>query len=75
MARIVDRTGNLTGKYSYSLYIIHYPVLYLFSALFHSLAAYILCSIPVIVGLAYLLASYMQTAFIRLFQSGETRRD
>ena len=63
----VNRVGNFTAKYSYSLYISHYTVLFAASKLIHNVPLYIAVSIPPIIILAYLLEDKLQPAITAYF--------
>ncbi|GGA88826.1 acyltransferase family protein [Puia dinghuensis] len=72
---IVNRLGAVLGKYSYSLYIVHVPILLLCSHYFHySVALYLLVGLSSIALLTWLMESYFQPAVIRLFRGPAARR-
>lgn len=65
----VDRLGAVLGKYSYSLYIGHVPILIFFAHTFrHNPLAYLLCSLPCILVLTYCLESLFQPAVLNLLK-------
>jgi peptidoglycan/LPS O-acetylase OafA/YrhL len=64
----IDKGGSVMGKYSYSLYITHYTVLFVFSRLIHNVLVYALVSLPVILLIAYSLEGWMQPAIMRYFK-------
>ncbi len=63
----IEGTGKILGKYSYSIYIIHYPVLFLFSAVFHNAALVLLLSLFYIALFAFVLENYLQPAVVNFF--------
>ncbi len=65
--RSIEGTGKVLGKYSYSIYVIHYPILFLFSAVFHNAALILLLSLFYIAVIAFLLENYFQPAFVNYF--------
>jgi len=66
--------GKVLGKYSYSLYISHYTVLFVFSKLLHNVPLYCIVSIPPIIFFAYALESWLQPAVTRLFSKKEQQQ-
>ncbi len=60
----VNKTGKGMGKYSYSMYISHFPVLYFCAATFHNTLAYAVASLPVICILTYSFENYLQPVAI-----------
>ena len=73
---VINRLGAVLGKYSYSLYIVHVPVLILCSYYFHySVALYVLAGLSCIALLTYLMESHFQPAVVRFFRrNGRNRR-
>ncbi|WP_428327422.1 acyltransferase family protein [Mucilaginibacter sp.] len=65
---MVNKVGTVTGKYSYALYITHFPLVFLFSKLFHNLWAYVFLSLPVIAFTAYSLETWLQPAIVNYFK-------
>lgn len=66
--KLINKVGAVTGKYSYSLYISHYPFVFIFSIFIHNILLYVLVTLPVVAFTAYLLESVLQpriTAFFR----------
>ncbi|HLY71677.1 MAG TPA: acyltransferase [Puia sp.] len=64
----VQRSGAITGKYSYSLYIIHYPILYFLGSVIQNKILYIVAGIIVVAIASYLLESVYQPVIVRLFR-------
>jgi peptidoglycan/LPS O-acetylase OafA/YrhL len=64
----INNTGNLLGKYSYSIYISHYPVLFFCAAVFHNVLLYALVSLPCVFLISYSLENYLQPAAVNLFK-------
>ncbi|MES2110169.1 MAG: acyltransferase family protein [Bacteroidota bacterium] len=60
--------GAITGKYSYSLYISHYTVVFTLSKLVHQVWLYALLCLPLIAVLAYMLENWVQPAVNRLLK-------
>jgi peptidoglycan/LPS O-acetylase OafA/YrhL len=67
VTRSIEGTGKILGKYSYSIYVIHYPVLFLFSAVFYNAALVLLLSLMYIAVLAFVLENYLQPAVVSFF--------
>jgi len=67
ITRSIEGTGKILGKYSYSIYVIHYPVLFLFSAVFHNAALVLLLSLFYIALFTFLLENYFQPAVVKFF--------
>jgi peptidoglycan/LPS O-acetylase OafA/YrhL len=67
ITRSIESIGKIFGKYSYSIYVIHYPVLFLFSAVFHNAALILVLSLLYIAAIAFLLENYFQPAFVTYF--------
>ena len=63
----INKTGSLTGKYSYPLYISHYPVVFVFSVFIHNVFLFVLCCLPVIALIAYALENWLQPAIMNYF--------
>ena len=70
----INNTGKSLGKYSYSIYVTHYPVLTLCAAFFHSLVLYALVSLPTIFLISFILQNYLQPAVVNLFKPQEKRQ-
>ncbi len=64
----IERTGRLLGKYSYSIYITHYPVLFCCAAIFHSTGLNLLVSLSLIGVIAWSLENYLQPAVVSFFK-------
>ena len=64
----INKTGAVLGKYSYSLYICHFPVFYVCAAFFHNTIAYVLVSLPVIFILSYSLETYLQPLVLKVYK-------
>ncbi|HVW97481.1 MAG TPA: acyltransferase family protein [Mucilaginibacter sp.] len=64
----IKTLGTFLGKYSYSLYISHYTVLFVLSKVIPNVAIYILVSLPVIAFLAYCLEDWLQPAVTAFFK-------
>jgi len=60
----INNTGSFLGKYSYSLYLSHYPIFFLCAAYFHSVALYVLVSLPCIFLIAYCLEDWLQPSIV-----------
>lgn len=67
----VKSTGSVLGKYSYSIYISHYPVLFFWAHFTHSLIVYTLMSLPTITLLSYTLQNWLQPAMNSLFKKSK----
>ena len=74
LKRLIDVTSAVTGKYSYSLYISHYPVLFVCAAFFPRLWQYITVSMALVVIIAYLLESRFQPVIINLFEKASVKK-
>jgi len=68
LINFITKTGAITGKYSYPLYISHYTILFIFSKLIHNVLLYAIVSLPVILVVAYGLESWFQPAVIRYYK-------
>lgn len=64
----ISRSGAVLGRYSYSIYIIHYPVFYFFAIKLRSPIIYALVSLPLVAILAYCLERWLQPAIVNLFR-------
>ncbi|MDP9081173.1 MAG: acyltransferase [Bacteroidota bacterium] len=64
----INNTGKTLGKYSYSIYIIHYPVLFACAYFFHSLGLYLLVSLPCIAVITYGLENWLQPVMVNFFK-------
>jgi peptidoglycan/LPS O-acetylase OafA/YrhL len=69
LKNFISKSGAIMGKYSYSLYISHYTILFIFSKLIHNVLLYALVSLPIILVIAYGLESWLQPAVMRLYKS------
>ncbi len=65
--KFISKAGKLLGKYSYSIYISHYPVLFICAFFFHSSIPYLIVSLPVIFTIAYYLESWLQPTVVNYF--------
>lgn len=74
VSSIVNSVGSVTGKYSYSLYIIHYPILNLCSYFIHNKVVYVLSSIVLVAVMCYLLESIYQPAVGRAIRRQDSPR-
>lgn len=70
----MHNAGTVTGKYSYSLYISHYTVVFVFAKLIHQVWLYALLCLPFIAVIAYGLENWVQPAANRLLKP-EVRPD
>jgi peptidoglycan/LPS O-acetylase OafA/YrhL len=64
----IYNAGDVLGKYSYSLYITHFPIFFLCAALFQNTLIYILVSIPNIFLIAYSLENWLQPTVTAYFK-------
>jgi peptidoglycan/LPS O-acetylase OafA/YrhL len=71
---IIDELGRVFGKYSYSLYISHFPIVFMFGLLFHRISIYLLVTLPVVAIVAYMLESWLQPAAVKLYKKLKTSR-
>jgi peptidoglycan/LPS O-acetylase OafA/YrhL len=72
----INRFGAILGKYSYSLYIGHLPVLMLCAHFFpHRPLIYLSVSLPCVALLAYLMESHLQPAVTALFRRQPAERE
>jgi peptidoglycan/LPS O-acetylase OafA/YrhL len=62
----------MLGKYSYSIYVCHYPVFFLCAFLFHNVAVYLLVSLPCIAIIAYSLQNWLQPAVVNFFKKSKS---
>ena len=62
---LTGRFAMLFGKYSYSFYILHFPIFYLIAKFINNPAVYILMSISILIVLAYFSENYFQKIFIK----------
>jgi hypothetical protein len=67
LLNFITRVGLVTARYSYSLYISHYTVLFVAAKLIHNVPLYIAVSIPPIILIAYLLEDKLQPAVTTWF--------
>ena len=71
----INATGQILGKYSYSIYISHYPVLFFCAVVFHNLWLYTLISLPCVIMMAYCFENYLQKTVVNYFRKiNKTRR-
>ena len=68
LKNFISKSGAIMGKYSYSLYISHYTILFIFSKLIHNVLLYAIVSLPIILVIAYGLESWFQPAVMRLYK-------
>ena len=64
----ISRTGGKLGKYSYSMYVIHYPVLFFFAAFIQNPAVNLLVSVICIALFVYSLETYVQPFVVNYFR-------
>ena len=64
-AFLTGRFAMLSGKYSYSFYILHFPIFFLIGKFINNPALYILMSISILIVLAYFSENYFQKLFIK----------
>jgi len=60
----INNSGSFLGRYSYSLYLSHYPIFFLCAAYFHSVLVYVLVSLPCIFLIAYCLEAWLQPSIV-----------
>jgi len=70
----ISKAGDLLGKYSYSLYISHYPVLFVCAVFFHNSAIYLLVSLPCIFLITFCLESFLQPMVVKYFGKLRTEK-
>lgn len=66
--KLLGKIAEAIGKHSYALYILHYPVLLLFSALIHNTVLYLLISISSVAIITYLAERFVQPAVVKVFK-------
>ena len=71
LINFISKSGAIMGKYSYSLYISHYTILFIFSRLIHNVLLYALASLPIILLIAYGLESWLQPAVMSYFRKNK----
>jgi len=64
----INTTGSVLGKYSYALYITHYPVLFFCASYFHSTIVYLVIGLSFVILITYSLETYLQPAVVVLFK-------
>jgi peptidoglycan/LPS O-acetylase OafA/YrhL len=64
----INRTGKVLGKYSFSIYISHYPVLFFFAAFVHNPVINLSLSVACIAIIVYALETYLQPAVVNYFR-------
>jgi len=64
----IKNSGPVLGKYSYSVYITHYPVLFCCAAIFRSTGLNLLVSLSLIGVIAWCLENYLQPAVVSFFK-------
>jgi peptidoglycan/LPS O-acetylase OafA/YrhL len=70
----IETTGKVLGKYSYSIYVVHYPILFLFAAFFHNAALCLLLSLVCITAWAIVLENYLQPAVVNYYRKLRNRQ-
>lgn len=68
LKNFMHKAGTITGKYSYSLYISHYTVVFVFAKLVHQVWLYTLLCLPFIAIIAYALENWVQPAINKLLK-------
>ena len=68
IAAFIESSGRAMGKYSYSVYITHYPVLFCCAAIFHSAGFNLLVSLSLIGAIVWSLENYLQPAVVSFFK-------
>ena len=64
----INKAGDFSGRFSYPLYITHFPILFVFLSVFnHSVLGFALASIPVAFLVTYILEIWFQPAVTRFF--------
>ncbi|HZY38129.1 MAG TPA: acyltransferase [Mucilaginibacter sp.] len=63
---LVNKGGTVLGKHSYSLYITHFPIVFMFSLLIHNIALYVLVTLPVVALTTYQLENHVQPIIMGL---------
>jgi peptidoglycan/LPS O-acetylase OafA/YrhL len=71
--KYVEKTAIFTGKYSYSLYIIHYPILFVCGHFFNNLLIYLFIGLTSIAFFIWVLESFYQQYVVALFKSSARR--
>ncbi|MDP9081174.1 MAG: acyltransferase family protein [Bacteroidota bacterium] len=71
LINFISKSGAIMGKYSYSLYISHYTILFIFSKLIHNVLLYALASLPIILVIAYGLESWLQPVVMSYFRKSK----
>ena len=69
--RFIFNTGKVSGKYSYSIYVIHYPVLFFCASFFHNTAITLIVSFSGVALFAYCLENYLQPAIVNYFRKSK----
>jgi peptidoglycan/LPS O-acetylase OafA/YrhL len=69
----VGKAGAILGKYSYSLYITHFTILFIFSRLTHNMLVYLLVPLPIIAFIAYGLETWVQPVVNSYFRKRKDR--
>ena len=64
----ISKWGAVLGKYSYSLYITHFTVLFVVCRLVHSITLFVLICLPIIALIAYSLENWLQPAVLKYFK-------
>jgi len=65
--QFVNKTGAVTGRYSYSLYISHYPIVFFLSVAVKSDAVYLILSVILVCLVTYIFDNVWQPVVLRLF--------
>ncbi len=67
----INKSGAIMGKYSYSLYISHFPIVFIFSKLMHNIWGYVFFCLPVVFVVAYSLETWLQPAVVKYFRKAK----
>src|SRR5450432_2723878 len=66
--KLIQRSGSIMGKYSYAIYITHFPILVLCTYYISNFYFYLIVSLFAILIFSYLLESVFQPAIVKLFK-------
>jgi peptidoglycan/LPS O-acetylase OafA/YrhL len=64
----INKGGTILGKYSYSLYITHFTVLFVVARLVNNIWIFALVSLPIIAFVAYSLENWLQPLVLKYFK-------